>query len=135
MGFDFGMRHIGIAIGQEVTASASPLTSIKAKDGIPNWEDIDILIEQWQPDVLVVGLPLNMDGSPQQMTFNARKFSNRLKERTKIATETFDERLSTADAKERLFAQGGYKNLKKNKIDSGSAALILESWMTAQWDD
>ena len=63
LGFDYGTKSIGIAIGQAITGSANPLMSIKAVDGIPNWDDIGKLIQEWQPDLVVVGLPLNMDGT------------------------------------------------------------------------
>ncbi|MGS0728269.1 Holliday junction resolvase RuvX, partial [Shewanella sp. 0m-11] len=78
LGFDYGTKSIGIAIGQELTASARPLLSIKAVDGIPRWEEIGALINEWKPDLVVVGLPLNMDGTEQEMTQRARKFANRI---------------------------------------------------------
>ena len=65
LGFDFGTRSIGVAIGQEITGSAQPLRALKANDGIPSWEEIGKLLGEWQPDLLVVGLPLNMDGTEQ----------------------------------------------------------------------
>nr|WP_108653005.1 Holliday junction resolvase RuvX [Dongshaea marina] len=134
MGFDFGTRSIGVAIGQRLTGTARPLTSLKARDGIPNWDQIKALIDEWQPDLLIVGLPLNMDGTEQEVTKLARKFANRLHGRFGKRVELCDERLSTADAKERLFAAGGYRALDKGKIDAASAQLILESWMERQYD-
>ena len=128
LGFDFGKKYIGIAVGQEITGSASPLGSVKANDGIPHWDNVEKYLKEWQPDYLVVGLPLNMDGSEQQLTLDAKKFGNRLAGRFGIKVEFQDERLTTADAKERLFAQGGYRNLKKDNIDAESAKLIIESF-------
>jgi len=133
LGFDFGKKYIGVAVGQELTGSASPLGSIKANNGIPNWEDVQSYLAQWQPDLIVVGLPLNMDGSEQQLTLDARKFGNRLFGRFGIKVEFQDERLTTADAKEQLFARGGYRNLKKDNIDAYSAALIIESFLEQQY--
>ena len=78
MGFDFGTRSIGIATGQEVTGTASPLTSLKANEGIPDWVQLEKLLKEWQPDLLIVGLPLNMDGTEQEMTVRAGKFGQRL---------------------------------------------------------
>ena len=78
MGFDFGTKSIGIAIGQELTGSASSLKAVKAQDGIPNWDHIAVQVKEWQPDLMVVGLPLNMDGTSQEVTFKAKKFANRL---------------------------------------------------------
>jgi putative Holliday junction resolvase len=128
IGFDFGKKYIGVAVGQEITGSASPLGSIKATDGIPNWDSLATFLNEWQPDLIVVGLPLNMDGSEQQLSKDARKFGNRLAGRFGLPVEFQDERLTTADAKEQLFARGGYKNLKKDNIDAESARLIVESF-------
>ncbi|MGO2479621.1 MAG: Holliday junction resolvase RuvX [Pseudoalteromonas sp.] len=128
MGFDFGTKSIGIAIGQELTGSARSLTAIKANDGIPNWDNIKKHVDDWQPDLLVIGLPLNMDGTTQEVTFKAKKFANRLHNHTGLPIETQDERLTTADAKARLFEQGGYKNLGKGNVDNMSAVIILESF-------
>ena len=128
IGFDFGKKYIGVAVGQEITATASPLGSIKASDGIPNWDSLSVFLKEWQPDIIVVGLPLNMNGSEQQLTTDARKFGNRLAGRFGLQVEFQDERLTTADAKAQLFARGGYKNLKKDNIDAESARLIIESF-------
>ena len=133
IGFDFGKKYIGVAVGQEITGSASPLGSIKAKEGIPNWDSLSNYLKEWQPDLVVVGLPLNMDGSEQQLTLDAKKFGNRISGRFGLTVEFQDERLTTADAKERLFAQGGYRNLKKENIDAESAALIIESFFEANY--
>lgn len=133
IGFDFGKKYIGVAVGQEITGSASPLGSIKANDGIPHWEDVGHYLTEWQPDIIVVGLPLNMDGSEQQLTLDAKKFGNRISGRFGIKVEFQDERLTTADAKAQLFAQGGYRNLKKDNIDAQSAALIIESFFEASY--
>jgi putative Holliday junction resolvase len=128
IGFDFGKKYIGIAVGQELTGTASPLGSIKANDGIPHWQNLTKFINEWQPDFIVIGLPLNMDGSEQQLTLDAKKFGNRVLGRFGINVEFQDERLTTADAKEQLFARGGYKNLSKDNIDAESAKLIIESY-------
>ncbi|PSS73389.1 Holliday junction resolvase RuvX [Shewanella algae] len=133
LGFDFGTKSIGIAIGQQLTGSASPLTSIKAMDGIPYWQQIAALIEEWQPDLVVVGLPLNMDGTEQEMTQRARKFANRIAGRFGVKVATQDERLTTADAKARLFELGGFKALTKGQIDAVSAVLIIESYFENQY--
>lgn len=127
--FDFGMKSIGVAIGQSVTGTASPLQAIKAQDGIPNWEILQVLISQWQPNALLVGLPLNMDGSEQAITASVRRFVGRLKHKYNLPVFLHDERLSTVDAKAKLFELGGYKKLSKEKVDSVSACLIYESWL------
>lgn len=133
IGFDFGKKYIGVAVGQEITGSASPLGSIKANDGIPHWDNLAKYLNEWQPDIVVVGLPLNMDGSEQQLTLDAKKFGHRIAGRFGLTVAFQDERLTTADAKERLFAQGGYRNLTKDNIDAQSAALIIESFFEASY--
>ena len=74
LGFDYGTKSIGIAIGQQLTASARPLMSIKAVDGIPKWEEIGAIITEWKPDLIVVVLPLNMDGTEQEITLRAKSW-------------------------------------------------------------
>lgn len=133
MGVDFGTISIGFAIGQTLTGTANPVAAVKAKDGVPNWQDVEKLIKEWQPDLVVVGLPLNMDGTEQPMTARAKKFANRLHGRFGVQVTTHDERLTTVDAKADLFAAGGYRNLKKGNVDAKSAAVILESWFEAQY--
>lgn len=133
MGFDYGVKSIGVAVGQEVTGTANALTALPAKEGIPNWDQIEKLLKEWQPDLLVVGLPLNMDGTEQEITVRAKKFANRLHGRFGKQVETYDERLTTVDAKQQLFEEGGYRNLQKGKIDAESARLIVESWFEAQY--
>lgn len=129
IGFDFGTHNIGVAVGQTITGTASPLPALKAKDGQPDWNKVEKMIAEWQPKLLVVGLPLNMDGSEQPLTDLARKFANRLHGRFGLPVELQDERLTTVAAKEELFARGGYRELSKDKIDSAAAQLILEDYL------
>ncbi|WP_445400050.1 Holliday junction resolvase RuvX [Zobellella sp. An-6] len=132
LGFDYGLKSIGVAVGQEVTASARPLMALKANDGVPDWSQVEKLLKEWQPALLVVGLPLNMDGTEQDISRRARKFANRLHGRFGLAVELQDERLTTTDARARLFEAGGYKALGKDAVDAVSAQLILESWMESR---
>ncbi len=135
LGFDFGTRSIGVAIGQEITGSAQPLRALKANDGVPNWDEIQKLLTEWQPDLVIVGLPLNMDGTEQPLTQRARKFANRIHGRFGVVVELQDERLTTTDARARLFERGGYRALEKGMVDGISALLILEAWMESQYGD
>lgn len=128
-GFDFGTKRIGVAVGQTVTGSARPLQTIKAVEGVPQWEQLDKLIKVWQPDALIVGLPLNMDGSEQPLTAKAKKFANQLEMRYQLQIFTMDERLSTKDAREQIFSQGGYKALQEGHVDAVAAQLILQNWL------
>ncbi len=126
--FDFGTGSIGCAVGQEITGTATPLAAFKARDGIPNWDDIGKMLKEWKPDLVIVGLPLNMDGTEQPITHLARKFANRIHGRFGLPIELHDERLTTVEAKSALFEYGGYRALNKGKIDSASAVIILESY-------
>ena len=123
MGFDFGQTKIGVAIGQRMTATATPLGIISARDGKPDWDQLDGLVSEWQPETLVVGLPLNMDDSMSEMGEAAAKFSRRLHGRYSIETYLMDERLSTFEA--RLESDN-------EKIDDVAAKIILESWLRDQ---
>jgi len=129
LAFDYGTQSIGVAIGQTVTGTATELTPIKSKDGIPNWETLEKLLSEWKPDLVVVGLPLNMDGTDSELAARARKFGNRLHGRFGIAVEMMDERLSTIAAKEEAMERRQTLDFKKNPVDSIAARLILESWM------
>lgn len=132
LSFDYGTKSIGVAVGNDLTGSATLLPALKAQDGTPNWDHITKLITDWQPQLLLVGLPLNMDGSEQDFTTRTRKFANRLHGRYGLPVEFHDERLSTADARSRLFAEGGYRKLTKDKVDSLSAQIIFEGWYEQQ---
>ena len=126
--FDYGMKRIGTAIGQTITQTARPLDTIHAKNGVPNWSALDKLMQKWLPDALVVGIPLNMDGTDQTITHQTRRFIAELKERFKLPVYEMDERLTTKDAREQLFAQGGFKALQDGQVDRVAAQLILENW-------
>ena len=127
--FDFGTQNIGVAYGQTLTSTARELPAIKAKDGIPNWLDIERLLQQWQPSLLLVGLPLNMDGSESELAARARKFGNRLHGRFGTRVALWDERLSTREAKAEAQARGHKGHYKTDPVDSIAARLILESWL------
>ncbi len=130
MGFDFGMRSIGIATGQLITQSASSLSAIPAKQGIPVWGLLDKLIKEWQPQALIVGIPLGLDNTELTVTAAAREFALALTKRYSLPVYGIDEQLTTRSAKEELFADGGYKALKKANVDGLSAKIILETWFS-----
>ncbi|HEC53512.1 hypothetical protein LCGC14_0200580 [marine sediment metagenome] len=133
LAFDYGTRQIGVAVGQTLTGSAEPLVNLRARDGIPDWEQIGKLITEWKPDILIVGLPLNMDGSESEMSVRASKFARRLEGRFQLPARCVDERLSTFEAKQQLRDQhrtpGSYR---ENPVDSLAAALLLETWLASQ---
>ena len=128
--FDFGTRFIGVAIGNRVTGTASPLPHLRARDGVPDWSLVSVLLEDWQPERAVVGLPLNMDGSESTMTQRARKFANRLHGRFGIQVHCHDERLSSFEARQRLSKDTDRR--RGGAIDSMAAVVILEHWLVEQ---
>ena len=128
MGLDFGIAKMGIALGNTLTQTASPLMQFKMDNGKPNWDEVLKLIESWQVSTIIIGLPLNMDGTEQPLTARARKFANRIHGRFGVEVKLHDERLSTVEARSGLFEQGGYRALNKGKVDSASAVIILESY-------
>ncbi|AQZ94314.1 Holliday junction resolvase RuvX [Halopseudomonas phragmitis] len=130
LGFDYGTRQIGVAVGQSLTGSAEPLRELRARDGVPDWEQIARLISEWQPDALVVGLPLNMDGSPSEMSARAEKFARRLQGRFGLPVHCIDERLSTFEAKQSLRDSGRTPtSYRDNPVDSLAAVLLLQTWL------
>lgn len=134
MAFDFGMKRIGVAIGQTITQSARPLDTIHAKAGIPHWQAIAKLIKKWSPDAFVVGIPLNMDGTEQVISQHAREFARALQAQFHLPVHEIDERLTTKDARERLFMTGGFKALQDGQVDRLAAQLILQNWFAENLD-
>ncbi len=126
LGFDFGSHWIGVAVGQTLTGLASPLPAIKSGD----WAAIESLLKDWQPETLIVGLPTSMDGSDDEMTESAKRFSRRLAGRYSLPTELHDERLTTREAWQ--IASDSNRHFSKQQIDSLSAVLITESWLASQ---
>lgn len=128
MAFDFGTQKMGMAVGSSLIQSANPLPLFPMKDGIPNWDNLLKIVKQHQPNLFLVGLPLNMDDSESELSTRARKFARRLRHQTNIETVMVDERLTTREARDELEhyqAQGRGKNLA---ADSIAAALFIESW-------
>ncbi len=144
LGFDYGLKRIGVAVGQELLGTATALTTINAIDGKPDWEAITHLIEQWKPDELVIGLPLNMDGTFHDLSYKAQRFGNQLNGRYNLRAHFVDERLSSLEAEEQLKEQlkghqqvaaknaGRKRKTQKADIDKVAAKVILESWLNQQ---
>lgn len=128
LAFDFGTKSIGVASGQSISHTASELKPIKANDGIPDWNTLENLLAEWRPDKVIVGLPVNMDGTEMEMTRRARKFGNRLNGRFGCNVTFYDERLSTREAKEEAYERGHKGNYAHKPIDSIAARIILEGW-------
>lgn len=121
IGFDFGLKRIGVAIGQTITSTASPEAIVKSKDGKPDWEHITQLFEKWQPVAIVVGLPMRLDGTEQALTQPARKFGQRLNGRYHCPIFYIEEQLSSIEAENR--------GLKQQHIDDHAAQILLENWL------
>lgn len=127
LAFDYGTQRIGVAFGQSLTGTAQAIKVIKAKDGIPNWQEIEGLITEWKPDIFVVGLPYNLDGSESKLSIRATKFGNRLHGRFGKLCFGMDERLSSIEAIEMVSTENGYGK-KKAAIDDVAAQIILQNW-------
>lgn len=126
LGFDFGPRKIGVAVGQTVTGSASALTTIRSRRDKPDWSRIERLVLEWQPDGAVVGLPYNMDDSETALAPDARRFARQLQGRFGIDVHLVDERLTSLEARRQM----GRGATSLEAIDAMAAKLILETWLT-----
>ncbi|WP_425454093.1 Holliday junction resolvase RuvX [Kushneria sinocarnis] len=129
MAFDFGARRIGVAVGNELLGSASELAPLPCRDGIPDWAQVARLLDEWQPALLVVGLPLHMDGSESEMSLRARKFARRLHGRFGRPFEMFDERGSTREAKRIAREEGHAGDYRNHGVDGIAAELILSAFL------
>jgi putative holliday junction resolvase len=122
LAFDFGTRRIGVASGNSITREATPLTALDAR-GDAAFSAIAKLIDEWQPALLVVGVPRHPDGQPHEVTAQAERFARRLEGRFRLSVVRVDERYSTVEAESRKVGQGGRADL-----DARSAAVILEQY-------
>jgi putative Holliday junction resolvase len=129
LGFDFGSKQIGVAVGQVITGQARELCILKAQNGVPDWQKVEVLFKEWQPDAIVVGLPLNMDGTKSAMSERAEKFARRLNGRFNLPVHTHDERLTTYEAKGQRLQQGQDSGYRERPVDALAAALLLQGWL------
>jgi putative Holliday junction resolvase len=128
LGFDFGPRKIGVAVGQKVTGSASALTTIRSRRDKPDWERIGQLVGEWKPQAAVVGLPFNMDDTEGEVAPGARRFARQLQGRFGLEVHLVDERLTSLEAQRQL----GRDAASREAIDAMAAKLILETWLGEQ---
>jgi putative Holliday junction resolvase len=125
LAFDFGTQHIGVAVGQTITKTSSPLIVINvAREGKEIWNTISNLIDEWKPDQLLVGKPLNMDGTPSDMMKKVDPFFQKLQKISDIPCELVDERLTSFEAKQLM-----QKALKDDRIDDLAAKIFLDNWI------
>lgn len=129
MGFDFGLKSIGVAVGQTVTRTASPLCAIKAANGEPNWVELEKIVSDWRPEAFVVGIPFDMQGGNLSVTHAAKNFAEKIHDHFHLPVYHAEERLTTKEARATLFEEKGFKGLLKADVDAISAQLILEGWM------
>ncbi len=129
MAFDYGLRNIGVAVGNVLLGTGQGIGVLKARDGRPDWLEVERYLREWQPDLIIVGNPLNMDGSESDMSARAQKFSRQLEGRFNIATTMMDERLSSHEAKSAAKARGHRGNYNEAPIDADAAEIILRSWL------
>ena len=136
LGFDFGKKRIGIAVGQTLTAGANPLTTLPVHNEQPDWDAISRLIQQWRPAQLVVGLPVNMDGGEHALTAAVKNFAAQLRSRYALPVHLVDERLSSHEAQRIAAGMGGrsapHSRAAKETVDRIAAQLILETWLSQQ---
>jgi len=131
--FDFGLRRIGVAVGQTATWTANSLETVRHHQN-PDWQAIDRLVAEWKPSTLLVGLPLGPEGEETEMSRAARDFGARLEKRYSLDTRFADERLSSREAGERfatLRAGGELKRKDAGRLDAMAAQVILENWLGA----
>lgn len=129
MAFDYGLRNIGVAVGNVVLCTSQGVGVLKARDGKPDWREVERYLKEWQPDLVIVGNPLNMDGSESDMSAKAQKFSRQIAGRFGIATDMMDERLSSHEAKSEARARGHRGDYHNAPIDADAAEIILRSWL------
>lgn len=131
--FDYGTRKIGVAAANRLAGTATPLATLPAREGIPDWAAVGALVREWQPEVLVVGLPRHTDGSDSGMTARARAFAGLLAERTGLPVEHIDERYTSTEAEDVLRDQrrsgARTRRVRPEDIDLMAARLMAETWV------
>jgi putative holliday junction resolvase len=136
LAFDFGLRRIGVACGDTVSRTAAPLDAVPVGVGGPRWEVIEALLREWQPALIVVGLPYNVDGSDSVMTQAAREFANEAARRYRLQVALVDERYSSREAEARLKSARASglrrRRVAKADVDAAAACVILERWFTEE---
>lgn len=136
LSFDFGTKKIGIAVGQTITKSSSPLTVLFNKENKVNWEEVGAIIDEWKPELLLIGKPLNMDGTDSDIMKVVDNFSKKLAKLSGIECEYVDERLTSFEARQNfkeLMIENN-KNIKKEIIDANAAKILIDNWFNQNVD-
>ena len=129
MAFDFGTVRIGVAVGETITGLAHPLTLVASEPLAQRFEKIGALLAEWQPNQIVVGLPTHLDGTEHEMTQRCRRFGNQLHGRFNLPVAWVDERLSSAEAEQRLQQAGKSARDAKANVDAVAAQILLQQWL------
>jgi len=132
LGFDFGLRRIGVAAGQPLTGTATPLTVIRRRNDRTDWEAIGALIAEWAPGILVVGLPTHADGSEHELTRACREFGAELESRFGLPVRFADERYTSRAAASdfaKLRRSGAVRRRDRSRLDAVAAQRILETYL------
>jgi len=128
LGFDFGLQRTGVAVGQDVTGTATALETLRSHNGQPDWDALSGLIDSWQPDALIVGLSTHADGSDSKITPAIRAFARQLEQRYRLPVHFMDERLSSHAAAGSMNRPGQ----QGSGIDAVAAMIILQDWLAQQ---
>lgn len=132
LAFDFGLRQIGVAVGNVDLATSEPLTVLLAREGQPEWSAVGALLDEWQPEHVLVGDPLNMDGSVSELGVRAEKFAQRLHGRFGVRVTMVDERLTSFAVKSEQREAGHRGDYRREPVDSLAAELILRDWLNSR---
>lgn len=132
LGIDYGLKRIGIATGQTITGSASPVTTLEQINGSPNWSEIEQLITQWKPQALIVGMPYYLDGTENDMTKIVGVFCLELEQRFALPVFKINEALTSYEAEEMLKINTKIGKHNKHEIDKMAAAIIVQNWLDQQ---
>ena len=129
---DFGLHNIGVAVGNTLSLTSRPLTIVQARDGVPDWDALSSIFDEWRPDRILVGNPLNMDDSESDMGRQAARFARRIEGRFGLTVTLVDERLSSREAKANALAAGHRGDFASIPVDDEAAAIILATWLHQQ---
>jgi putative Holliday junction resolvase len=132
LGFDYGLKRIGVATGQTITSTATPLTTIKQSADGSHWQEISAVVAKWKPDALIVGIPYMLDGSETEMSQHTRDFKQQLEQHYQLPTFLVDETLSSYQAEATLRQNMKIGQHNKAEIDKMAAAIIVQSWLDQQ---
>ena len=136
LSFDYGLRRIGVAVGNTLTGTAEALATVDAQDGVPDWRAIDRCVADWRPAAIVAGVPYNMAGRDARITTAALQFADELRQRYGIEVHRVDERLSSREAEDsfRELRRSGVKTkrVRRGDVDREAARLLLLQWLRAQ---